>query len=559
MLSQLIITNFAIIGHLEIHFKAGLNVLSGETGAGKSIIINAVNLILGGRASADLIRTGEDEARVEALFVLPENSTVKGLLKELGLDFEGELVIKRQISREGRNKIVINGSMATLQMLSRIGVMLMSISGQHENQVLLKPDNHLYLLDDFGSLTEERLSLNTLFARYQALKGDRQKMEREIREREDKQDLARFQREEIERGDLRPGEDELLEAEKRRLVHAEQLRDIVGETYGMLYEEDGSILSRLAACTRRLEKGSEIDDALKPLNKVLESVKIEVEEAALDLRERLKSITADPRRLEQVEERLQLIGKLKRKYGSSIEEILQVKERLSHLMTDLEEKREALKEVQKRIMDLEREIVGKAVLLSGKRKEAARNFEEALRNELALLDMAGTRFEARFNDKVGLDHIENVTGDGMDWVEFMMSPNVGEDLKPLSKIASGGELSRIMLALKTILARTASVETIVFDEVDSGIGGATAEVVGDKLKSLARFHQILCITHLPQIASKGSTHFAVRKRVVEGRTGTVISELGREERVKEIARLLGGKTVSQKAVAHAKEMLTTSS
>ena len=559
MLSQLIITNFAIIGHLEIHFKVGLNVLSGETGAGKSIIINAVNLILGGRASADLIRTGEDEARVEALFVLPENSTVKGLLKELGLDFEGELVIKRQISREGRNKIVINGSMATLQMLSRIGVMLMSISGQHENQVLLKPDNHLYLLDDFGSLTEERLSLNTLFARYQALKGDRQKMEREIREREDKQDLARFQREEIERADLRPGEDELLEAEKRRLVHAEQLRDIVGETYGTLYEEDGSILSRLAACTRRLEKGSEIDDALKPLNKVLESVKIEVEEAALDLRERLKSITADPRRLEQVEERLQLIGKLKRKYGSSIEEILQVKERLSHLMTDLEEKKEALKEVQKKIMDLEREIVGKAVLLSGKRKEAARNFEEALRNELALLDMAGTRFEARFNDKVGLDHIENVTGDGMDWVEFMMSPNVGEDLKPLSKIASGGELSRIMLALKTILARTASVETIVFDEVDSGIGGATAEVVGDKLKSLARFHQILCITHLPQIASKGSTHFAVRKRVVEGRTGTVISELGREERVKEIARLLGGKTVSQKAVAHAKEMLTTSS
>ena len=559
MLSQLNITNFAIIGHLEIHFKVGLNVLSGETGAGKSIIINAVNLILGGRASADLIRTGEDEARVEALFVLPENSTVKGLLKELGLDFEGELVIKRQISREGRNKIAINGSMATLQMLSRIGVMLMSISGQHENQVLLKPDNHLYLLDDFGSLTEERLSLNTLFARYQALKGDRQKMEREIREREDKQDLARFQREEIERADLRPGEDELLEAEKRRLVHAEQLRDIVGETYGMLYEEDGSILSRLAACTRRLEKGSEIDDALKPLNKVLESVKIEVEEAALDLRERLKGITADPRRLEQVEERLQLIGKLKRKYGSSIEEILQVKERLSHLMTDLEEKKEALKEVQKKIMDLEREIVGKAVLLSGKRKEAARNFEEALRNELALLDMAGTRFEARFNDKVGLDHIENVTGDGMDWVEFMMSPNVGEDLKPLSKIASGGELSRIMLALKTILARTASVETIVFDEVDSGIGGATAEVVGDKLKSLARFHQILCITHLPQIASKGSTHFAVRKRVVEGRTGTVISELGREERVKEIARLLGGKTVSQKAVAHAKEMLTTSS
>jgi DNA repair protein RecN (Recombination protein N) len=251
-----------------------------------------------------------------------------------------------------------------------------------------------------------------------------------------------------------------------------------------------------------------------------------------------------------------MMNKLKRKYGSSIEEILRVKDGLSHLMTDLEEKREALKEVQKKVVDQEREIVGKAAFLSEKRKEAAKNFEEALRNELALLDMAGTRFEVRFNDKPGLDSIENVNVDGMDWVEFMMSPNVGEDLKPLSRIASGGELSRITLALKTILARTASVETIVFDEVDSGIGGATAEVVGDKLKSLARFHQILCITHLPQIASKGSTHFAVRKRVVEGRTGTVISELGREERVKEIARLLGGKTVSQKAVAHAKEMLS---
>ena len=559
MLSHLIITNFAIISHLEIQFKPGLNVLSGETGAGKSIIINAVNLILGGRASADLIRTGEDEARVEALFVLPENSMVKRLLGELGLDFEGELVIKRQISREGRNRIVINGSVATLQMLSRLGVMLMSISGQHENQVLLKPDNHLYLLDDFGALVEERLGLNALFEHYQALKGDRQRLEREIREREDRQDLARFQREEIERADLRPGEDALLESEKRRLVHTEQLREIVGETYGMLYEEEGSILSQLAACARRLERGSEMDDALKPLSKVLESVKIEVEEAALDLRERLKSITADPRRLEQVEERLQLMSKLKRKYGSSIEEILQVKEKLSHMMSDLEEKREALKAVQNKIADLETEIVGKAVLLSGKRREAAGKFEEALRNELALLDMAGTRFEVRFYDEPGLNSIEHVNGDGMDSVEFMMSPNVGEDLKPLSRIASGGELSRIMLALKTILARTASVETIVFDEVDSGIGGSTAEVVGDKLRSLARFHQILCITHLPQIASKGSTHFAVRKRVVEGRTGTVISELGREERVKEIARLLGGKTVSQKAVAHAKEMLTTSS
>jgi DNA repair protein RecN (Recombination protein N) len=451
---------------------------------------------------------------------------------------------------------MINDSMVTLQILSRIGVALMSISGQHENQMLLKPDNHLYMLDDFGTLTEERLSLNALFDRYQALKGDRRKLESEVREREERQDLAAFQRDEIERADLRRGEDDLLEAEKRRLVHSEQLREIVRETYEILYEEEGSVISRLGACLRRLEKGSEMDDTLKPVAKVLGSVKIEVEESAVELRERQRDIAADPRRLEQVEDRLQLIAKLKRKYGPSIEAILQIKEKLSHLMSDLEEKREILKEINNKVSELEKQILVRAAHLSRKRKQAAENFEEALSTELALLGMAGTRFEVGFNAQASRQGIESLNSDGMDGVEFMISSNVGEDLKPLSRTASGGELSRLTLALKTILARTASVETIVFDEVDSGIGGATAEMVGEKLRSLARFHQILCITHLPQIASKGSTHFAVRKKVAEGRTGTIISELNREERVKEIARLLGGKTVSQKAIAHAREMLS---
>ena len=557
MLSQLIITNFAIISHLEIRFKPGLNVLSGETGAGKSIIINAVNLILGGRASGDLIRTGADEARVEALFALPENTAVKGSLEELGLPCQGDLLIKRHISREGRNRIMINGSMATLQMLSRIGAALMSISGQHEHQVLLKPDNHLFLLDDFGALSEERLSVNALFEQYQALKGRRQKVEREIREREEKQDLARFQREEIQKADLKPGEDALLEAEKKRLLHAEQLREIVGEAYATLYEKEGSLLSGLSSCIRKLEKGAGMDDELKPVADALEAARIEIEEAALELREKKKGITSDPRRLEQVEDRLQHIRKLKQKYGPAIEDVLQFKDRLSLLMTDLEDKREALKEIDEKIKDIEKQIVEKAALLSRNRKKAAGIFEKALKGELELLDMAGTRFEVRFyEDGGGKGGVEAVKESGMDRVEFMMSPNVGEDLKPLSRIASGGELSRIMLALKTILARTSSVETIVFDEVDSGIGGATADVVGRKLHSLARFHQILCITHLPQIASKGSTHFVVQKQVVEGRTGTLIAELGPEERVKEIARLLGGKTVSPQAMAHAREMLS---
>jgi DNA repair protein RecN (Recombination protein N) len=555
MLSHLVITNFAIISHLEIQFKPGLNVLSGETGAGKSIIINAVNLILGGRASADLIRTGADEARVEALFTLPENNSVKEVLRELGFPSGEDLLIKRHISREGRNRIMINGSMAALQTLSRVGIALMSISGQHEHQVLLKPDNHLFLLDDFGSLSHERLSVNDLFQRFKNLKGNRQNLEREIREREERQDLARFQREEIEKAKLRPCEDDLLEAERKRLLHAEQLKEIAAETYGILYEENDSLLARLSSCIRKLQKGCDLDDRLTPIAKVLESVKIEMEEAAIELREAKKGITADPQRLDQVEGRLQLIRKMKQKYGPTIEEILRYHDRLSHQMNDLEDKREALRKMDETIGEVEKETVEKAVLLSQKRKAAASRFLEALRNELALLDLAGTRFEVRFDEEGGRGGIEALREDGLDKVEFMMSPNVGEDVKPLSRIASGGELSRIMLALKTILARTSSVETIVFDEVDSGIGGATAAVVGEKLHGLARFHQILCITHLPQIASKGSTHFVVRKKVVDGRTGTVIAELDREERVKEIARLLGGKTISQKALAHAREML----
>jgi DNA repair protein RecN (Recombination protein N) len=556
MLSQLVITNFAIISHLEIQFKPGLNVLSGETGAGKSIIINAVNLILGGRASGDLIRTGAEEARVEALFVLPENASVKEMLRELGLPPEDDLLIKRHISREGRNRIIINGSIATLQTLSRIGSALMSISGQHEHQVLLRPDNHLFLLDDFGSLSDERLSVNALFDLYRSLKGGRQTLEKEIREREERQDLARFQREEIEKANLGPGEDGLLEAEKKRLLHAEQLKEIVRETYATLYDDKDSLLSKLSSCIRKMEKGCDMDDQLRPIAKVLESVKIEIEESALVLREKKKGLTADPQRLEQVEGRLQLIRKMKQKYGPTIEEIIQFKDRLSRGMTDLQDKLEALKEMDETIGKVEKETVEKAELLSRKRKQAAESFLEALRGELALLDLAGTRFEVRFESEGGREGIDAVREDGLDKVEFMMSPNVGEDLKPLSRIASGGELSRIMLAMKTILAKISSVETIVFDEVDSGIGGATAAVVGEKLHSLARFHQILCITHLPQIASKGSTHFVVRKKVVDGRTGTVIAELDREDRVKEIARLLGGRTVSQRAIAHAKEMLS---
>jgi DNA repair protein RecN (Recombination protein N) len=561
MLVQLNISNFAIISGLEIIFKPGLNILSGETGAGKSIIINAVNLILGGRASADLIRSGSNEARVEALFSLPEHPFLSELLSDLGLPFQGELLIRRTLSREGRNKIRINDSMVTLQTLSKIGATLISISGQHEHQLLLRPDNHLYLLDDFGGLTPERLELNESFRQYQSLKEELRRLERGIREDEERQELTRFQMKEIETARLKEGEDALLEEERKRLRYAEELRESVAESYQLLYEKGDSVLSDISHCIKRMEKGAEVDRRLTVIKDALEKAKVELEETALELRDLRKTITADPSRLEEVEERLQLLNRLKRKYGPSLGDVLRFRDKISLMADNLDQKKAVLGRTLGTLKDKEEDIKERATLLSKKRKRVAGALEKSVKSELALLDMGGTRFEVRFyaQGAVAEEDPERAMGeinaDGKDRVEFMLSPNVGEELRPLSRIASGGELSRIMLAMKTILARTASVETLVFDEVDSGIGGATAEVVGEKLQSLAAYHQILCITHLPQIASKGRTHFLVKKRVKDKRTQTLISELGGEARVKEIARLLGGKVVSREALAHAQEMM----
>jgi len=561
MLVHLVISNFAIISQLEIDFKPGLNILSGETGAGKSIIINAVNLILGGRASGDLIRTGSKEARVEALFSLPENRSISELLSDLRFPYNGELLIKRTISLEGRNRIMINGSMATLQMLSRIGLLLISISGQHEHQRLVKPDNHLYLLDDFGRLTDDRLMLNDAFMKYQSLKEKSIQLKREIKEREERQELTRFQMEEIEKANIKPGEDSLLEEERQRLRYAEQLMEIVTESYQQLYEREDSVLSDIARCIKRIEKGIEKDRRLELIRKSIASAKVEMEEAALELRDLGKTIVIDPYRLEEVEERLQRLNRLKKKYGPTLDDVAKFKDNLFETMDNLDLKKEELERVNRELMDMETDILSRASALSGERKRVAKGLEDSVARELHLLDMGGTRFEVRFSNEAvepeegPAENMGAVRADGYDRVEFMLSPNIGEALRPLTRVASGGELSRIMLALKTILARTGSVETIIFDEVDSGIGGATAEVVGEKLQSLAEYHQILCITHLPQIASKGKSHFLVKKRVKDKRTQTVISELGPEERLNEIARLLGGKVISQQAVAHAKEML----
>ena len=561
MLVYLSISDFAIIKHLEIEFHPGLNILSGETGAGKSIIISGMNLLLGARASADLIRKDAKEARVEGLFRLPMEHGLANLLQEMDIPFEGELLIKRAVSRSGRNRITVNGSMVTLATLARLGPRLISISGQHAHQILLRPENHLYLLDDFADLSQEREQLAAMVRRYRGLKEKILRIKAEIAKAEERQELAGFQAQEIERAGIRPGEDEELEAERARLRHAEELFRMVHESYGLLYEAEDALVSRLSQCLKELEKGSRIDDRLNKVTGMLREARVYIEDSAYMLRDFQETIEQDPHRLEQVEERIHLLNELKRKYGPTLEDVMAFKDGLTDTIEGLDKKRQELAEHETSLKALENQISAMAAQLSEERKEASRRLEKAVEEELKELHMGGTLFRVHFSDPLqdkgggAVVPAEMIREEGFDEIQFMIAPNVGEPLMPLAKIASGGELSRIILALKSILAGRGSIETVIFDEVDSGISGATAEVVGEKLLSLAGTHQILCITHLPQLASKGHSHFLVKKEVVSGRTQTRIRELDKQGRVKEIARLLGGKRITERAISRAEEML----
>ena len=560
MLFQLNITDFAIIEHLELSLREGLNTISGETGAGKSIIINAINLILGGRSSADLIRTGCEQAVVEGLFVFPRTPPDLGsILEQEGIPLGNELLIRRIVSREGRNKVFINGSLATLHTLSRLGPRLISISGQYEHQLLLKPDNHLSLLDSFSGLQEERDRVGRLYAGFQSLKQRILSLEEEITRQREREDLARFQIQEIEAASPMPGEEEDLMEEMNRLQHAEELLEIVSDGYQTLYERDDSVLASVARCGREMDRGAGMDPKLGPVGEALSEIAVQIEDAAFALRDLEKTIEIDPRRLEEVAERLEVLKRLKRKYGGTLEDVLRFKADLRSRIFDMEKADQERADLEGKLEEIRKDLMDAALDLSRKRKNGAHAFKAAVEMELHQLHMEKTEFEVRFEDapvEEENESLERVGPEGLDRVEFMISPNPGEELRPLSKIASGGELSRIMLAVKTILSRTASVETVIFDEVDAGISGATAEVVGEKIASLAAYHQILCITHLPQIACQGETHFLVKKEVSSGRTAATISQLDPEERVREIARLLGGKEITQRAMAHAEDMLS---
>jgi len=556
MLKELGITNFAIIDRLNLAFHDGLNVISGETGAGKSILIGAIGLLLGDRASSDLIRSDEDSAIVEAAFDIGPYKLLQTKLNAMGFRPGRELVVKRVVSRSGKNRVYIDGNLATVAMLGEISEALVNICSQHEHQALLDPESHIDILDEFGNLGAQRRAFAALYEGYQGLKARLDDLAAKNRNRAEREEFLRFQVSEIEKAALKPGEDLSLQEEKKILSNAVKLTELARESYEILYGKEESVLGQLSRVTGHIREIRRIDPNVKISDEEMKSLAIQLEDAARGLRDYLNKIPSDPSRLEEIDDRLEVLGRLKKKHGGSIENVLKTGQSLKSEL-------DGLSNVAGEMENLEQELnLKKASLqelggtLSVERRRVAASMEKAIEGEIHDLMMEKARFQVSFkepqldDEKAPLLHSR-----GVDHLEFYLSTNVGEQLKPLNRIASGGELSRIVLAMKKVLARAGSVGTVIFDEVDSGIGGATAEIVGRKLRDIARNHQVICITHLPQIASFGQTHYRVVKTVSDGRTRTDVSPLAENERLEEITRMLGGVEITDKTRAAAKEML----
>jgi DNA repair protein RecN (Recombination protein N) len=563
MLKELSIRNFAIIDDLQIGFSDGLTILSGETGAGKSIILNAVNLLLGSRASADLVRTGAKTAELEALFQISPNSGVSEIMSELGYDPAHGLLVRRVIARSDGNRVYINGRLATIQILNTITENLASISGQHAHQGLLKEDEHLLILDQFGNLLPQRQKVYDQYHQLLPLIDELENLKK-IRDRQAEHlELLQFQKREISDAGIVAGEDAELEQERLRLKNAEMLYQIVHGSIEGLYGAPGSVFERLLEVKKNLERAGQVDSQLKSgAGRLAESTYL-IEDLIEELRSYLRLIQIDERRLEAVEERLDALNKLKRKFGGSLQAVQSQLESIEQELSQVENIGEKIKRVKNLIAQRHDRCKALALKLSRDRKKAAGVLAQKIISALSSLKMVQTAFKVdlhtvSWNPKTD-KHLEinghALTETGVDRATFMIAPNLGEALKPLATIASGGELSRVVLALKAILAETDSVETVIFDEVDAGIGGATAEVVGRKLAELATHHQVICITHLPQIAKFGAHHFSISKHVLDGRTQTVIQPLSSDERHKEIARMLGGEDITATALEHARELL----
>ena len=557
MLSDLIVHNFAIIRNLEIAFQPGLNILSGETGAGKSILVGAVNLILGSRAYQEMVRTGTNEATVEAVFPLTGQSALLQRMAEWNLDAGAELTIRRSINRNGRNRIYVNDQSISLQQLQQLIQGIISVSGQHEHQLLLDPELHLGLLDAFGGLENPCAEVSEIHSRWSKVNDELREVRRLKSEQAGKLDWMRFQLQELDAANLKENEDQLLEQELNLLRHASTLIEAARGAHQLLYAGRGAVLEQLADVEKNLQTLKRIDPVQEALLSQLEEGRIHLEELSHSLQQYAGRIVFDPQRLTAVEDRLATLQRLGKKHGGSVAAMLGRLDELQRSLSLEEDSDLREEELEKSLAKARQAYIEKAGALSLLRRGAADRLSEEVEKTLVALDMPRARFRVRFDpeepDTAASE--PRFTASGFDRVEFLLSANPGEDLKPLARIASGGELSRILLALKSLLSRRGEAETLIFDEVDTGIGGRTAELVGLQLKRLAEKHQVICITHLPQIACHGKYHYKVAKVAGDGETVTTIRPIASEERVEELARMLGGISISEKVREHARELL----
>ncbi len=573
MLSELLIANFAIIDDLHLRFAPGFNVLTGETGAGKSIIIDAVSLLLGARGEAEYVRTGADQASIEAYFRVggPVWDQIGPLLEQDDLQGEepGHLILAREIRRNGRNVCRINGRAVTLRALQSVGELLVDIHGQTEHLSLLRVREHVNLLDRFGGIWPLRSQVAHRVQELRRVRRDLADLQRDERELARRIDLLEYQVNEIEAARLEPGEDELLLQERTRLANAEQLTELAQEAYAALYEgsdDQASAVDLVQAALRALHGLARLDPSLEPTAQRAEEMGYALDDVASSLLDYRDSIEYNPRRLNQVEERLAVIHSLQRKYGASIKDVLAFAERQRQELDAIEHAGERIEELMAQEEALLREVGHLGAELSARRREAAGQLSARIEAELEELSMAQARFAVdlawRDDPEGAYVNGERVAFDasGLDRVEFLVAPNVGEPLKPLVRIASGGETSRLMLALKAVLSAADQTPTLIFDEIDTGIGGRVGSVVGRKLWGLtvangseAAAHQVLCVTHLPQLAAFGDVHVKVEKQIIGGRTVTRVRPLELETRVQEVALMLGSQ--SDATQESAREML----
>jgi len=563
MLTLLKIRNFALIDDLSVEFSDGLNLLTGETGSGKSIIVDSLSALTGERVYSEFIKEGEDAARIEGVFEVRTDGALRNEFEEIGLELpDGEvadLIVRRELSASGRNRVFVNDQLVTQGFLKKIGAYLADIHGQGEQSTLFSPANHLDILDGFAGADAERTDVSDNFRRLSEVIGELEELRQDEADKLQLLDILRFQADEISRARPSEGEDESLEEEKRRLNNVGKLSEISEEAYGLLYGNDDSILGALERVRERIKELSTFESGFAEYDEGLETAYAVLEDLAYSVRDFAGSVEFSPERLEEIENRLAELGRLKRKYGGSVETVLahlaESEKRLSNIETAEERERELRAESAK----LRASYIEAAKKLHDRRVAAAKKFEKEVEAELGSVALDRARFVVRIETPAEADAegagLAGLTAKGFDDVEFLFSANPGESPKPLAKVASGGEASRLMLILKTVAKMKRRRNAAVFDEIDAGVGGRVAEAVGLKLKALSKDQQVLCVTHQPQVASLADSHYLVEKSTDGKRTSVAIRSLDEGERVAEIARMLAGETVSETARDHAKEML----